>query len=562
MEGRGVTTGVEAGETKGEPSFEPDTWATMDFSERVNFACHNYIDNGMNTPIIAYVFHAIKIVLLFLGWVFFCSFTPGLGSLSTIHEWAFHPVAFQKAFIWGLTFEAIGWGCMCGPLGLKLWPPFTACLYYLRPGTTKLPLFPGLPIFGGTRRTVLDALLYASYIASLFILLVQPDVTRPFLLPVILLLPLCALGDRSIFMSSRGEHHWAIVLTFFLAGNFIAASKWIQMAIWFWAGVSKLTPAFGYVVPIMTANNPLLKFKWFRRKLFKNYPDDLSPSLLGKMMAHAGTFLELGAPLTLLFVTQPGPLQWVGVGMFVMLHLFILSNMPIAAVFEWNILSMYCGIFLFWHHPEVSLFAIDSVSMTIYLIIACLVVPLLGNLVPSATSFLLAMRYYAGNWAWNAWLFHKDSYKKLEKLKRAAPLLFEQQRKILPPAEAIEADAGFMAFRTLHLQGRVLGMLLPKTIGDTPFYEYQYCDGVTVAICCIGWDFGEGHMADEKLLRAIQEQCQFEEGEVRVICVEAQPLLGNTLHWRINDAKTGLIEEGHATLAELAKRKPWDVGPL
>ena len=73
-----------------------------------------------------------------------------------------------------------------------------------------------------------------------------------------------------------------------------------------------------------------------------------------------------------------------------------------------------------------------------------------------------------------------------------------------------------MAFRTLHLQGRVLGMLLPKTIGDNPFQEYQYCDGVCVALSVLGWDFGEGHMADEKLLRAIQKQCDFEEGEVRV----------------------------------------------
>lgn len=543
-----------------EPSYEPETWAKMDFTQRVDFACHKYIDNGMNTPIVAYVFHAIKIVLLFFGWVFFCSFTPGLGSLSNISEWAFHPVAFQKAWIWGLTFEACGWGCMCGPLGLKLWPPFSTPFYYLRPGTTKLPLFEGAPIIGGHKRTWLDVVLYAAFLVSLYVLLVQPDVTRTFLLPLIVLLPLCAIGDRSIFMSTRAEHHWAIVLTFFLAGNFIAASKWVQMAIWFWAGVSKLTPAFGYVVPIMTANNPLLKFKAFRRALFKKYPEDLSPSLLGKLMAHAGTFLELGAPLVLLFVVEPGPLQWIGVGMFVMLHLFIISNMPIAAVFEWNILSMYCGIFLFWHHPEVSLFEVGSVPMAIYLVIACLIVPLIGNLVPRATSFLLAMRYYAGNWAWNAWLFHKDSYDKLDKLKRIAPLLFQQQQKFLPAAEAVEADAGFMAFRTLHLQGRVLGWKLPQLIGDRPFQEFQYCDGVTVAISCIGWDFGEGHMADEKLIRAIQKECQFEEGEVRVLCVEAQPLLGSTLHWRVNDAKTGLIEEGHVDLKDLAKRKPWDVG--
>jgi hypothetical protein len=542
--------------------YQPEEWAKLGFTERVDYVCHRYINEGMNYPLAAYGFHVVKIVLLFFGWVFFCSFTPGLGSLSNINEWAFHPVAFKKAFIWSLGYEVLGFGCMSGPLGLKLWPPFTACLHYARPGTTKLPLFEGAPIIGGYKRTPLDSFLYIAYVVSIFVVLVQPEITGQFLLPVIVLLPLCALGDRTIFMSSRGEHHWAIVLTFFLAGNFIAASKWVQLAIWFWAGVSKLTPAFGYVVPIMTSNNPFLKFPAFRKKLFKSYPDDLSPSTFGKLMAHAGTFLELGAPIVLIFVTQEGPLQWIGVAMFIMLHFFILSNMPIAAVFEWNLLSVYCGIFLFWHHPQVSLFAIDSVPMVIYLIIACLIVPIVGNFVPRAVSFLLAMRYYAGNWAWNAWLFHDGSYEKLDKLKRSSKLLFQQQHRFLPEAEAIEGDAGFLAFRALHLQGRVLGMLLPKAIGDTPFQEYQYCDGVAVALATIGWDFGEGHTADEKLIRAIQSQCDFEEGEVRVISAEAQPLFGHNLHWRINDAKTGLIEEGYVELSDLAKRKPWDVGEI
>jgi hypothetical protein len=58
----------------------------------------------------------------------------------------------------------------------------------------------------------------------------------------------------------------------------------------------------------------------------------------------------------------------------------------------------------------------------------------------------------------------------------------------------------------------------------------------------------------------VQEQCGFEDGELRAICVEAQPILGSTLHWRIVDAKRGLLDEGYAELADLARRKPWDRG--
>jgi hypothetical protein len=340
----------------------------------------------------------------------------------------------------------------------------------------------------------------------------------------------------------------------------IAACKWVQLAIWFWAGVSKLTVAFPYVVPIMTANNPMLRSQFVRQKLFVSPPDNVSPSILARLMAHAGGFLEFAAPLTLVFVTGDGPLLYLGMFWVVMLHGFILSNVPVAAVFEWNVLSIYSGFFLFFAHPEISLFAVGSVPLAIYLIGALFLLPLIGNLMPSKVSFLVAMRYYAGNWPWNAWLFEGDSYKKLDCLKRASPLAREQLEATLSPEDALRTDATIMAFRTMHLQGRVFGLLLPKAIGDRPFQDYTYVDGENVTASVFGWAFGDGHLADERLLALVQERCGFEEGELRVICVEAQPLLGSSLHWRVLDAKTGLIDEGHAELSELAKRDPWSVG--
>jgi hypothetical protein len=60
----------------------------------------------------------------------------------------------------------------------------------------------------------------------------------------------------------------------------------------------------------------------------------------------------------------------------------------------------------------------------------------------------------------------------------------------------------------------------------------------------------------------VQEQCRFADGELRVICVEAQPILGSSLHWRIVDAQRGVLDEGHVELSALAKRKPWDCGEV
>ncbi len=531
------------------------------FSELVRSGCEDYVLKGIGLPIAAYIFHAVKLCLLVGAWMYFCSFTPGLGSPWNFGAWWNEGIAFQKAFIWACLIEVLGFGCMSGPLGFHIWPPFTAFLHFLRPGTIKLAPFPDLPLFGGKTRTLLDVALFAAFVAAMLRALVAPQIGASQLIPIVVLLPLCGLGDKTILLAARVEHHFAMIVCFLLATNWIAGAKAVQLAIWFWAGVSKLTVAFGYVIPVMTVNNPLLRSPSLRRRMFVSYPDDLTPSRLGKMMAHAGTFLEFAAPLTLLWVTEPGPLLVLGMIFVVMLHGFILSNMPAGAVFEWNLVSLYAAFFLFVGHPQITVLDIDSIPLAIYLAVGLIALPLIGNFFPAKISFLIAMRYYAGNWAWNAWLFRGDSDKKLDRIKRASPLL-RQQIERFAPAEAASMDSRGMAFRSLHLQGRTLGLLLPRAISHRPFEEYHYVDGETVAGSVLGWNFGEGHLCNEQLLQCVQAQCQFEDGEVRAIMVESQPLFGSTLHWRIVDAKRGQLAEGYVPLTELAKRAPWDYGDI
>ena len=529
------------------------------FTELVRAGCEEYVLKGIGLPAPAYIFHAVKLVLVVLGWAFFVRFTPGIGSLSTIGAWWHEGIAFQKAFLWACAIEVLGFGCMSGPLGFHIWPPFTTFLHFLRPGTIKQAPFPKLPLLGGTTRTWLDVALYAGFVASLFRALVAPAIGTAELAPIVLLLPLCALADKTIVLAARVEHHCAMIVCFFFGGQWIAVCKVVQLAIWFWAGVSKLTVAFGYVIAVMTVNNPLVRSAALRRRMFVAYPDDLAPSRLARTLAHAGTFLEFAAPLTLLFVTHSGPLLVVGMVFVVLLHGFVIGNMPAGAVFEWNLVSLYAAFFLFVGHPTVTVLDVDSLPLALYLVVGALLLPLYGNLVPSKVSFLVAMRYYAGNWAWNAWLFRGDSYKKLGRVKRASPLLREQLERFAPAEAGSMASRG-MAFRSLHLQGRTLGLLLPRMLGGRPFEEYTYVDGENVAGSVLGWNFGEGHLCDERLLAALQEHCHFEEGEVRAIMVESQPLLGSTLHWRIVDAARGVLEEGYAHLDELARRAPWDCG--
>jgi hypothetical protein len=85
-------------------------------------------------------------------------------------------------------------------------------------------------------------------------------------------------------------------------------------------------------------------------------------------------------------------------------------------------------------------------------------------------------------------------------------------------------------------------------------------DGEIVAGLALGWNFGDGHLNDLQLLRAIQAQCGFEAGELRVVMVESQPLFGRTMAWRIADAKTGVLESGATEIAPLRACQPWPEG--
>ena len=59
-------------------------------------------------------------------------------------------------------------------------------------------------------------------------------------------------------------------------------------------------------------------------------------------------------------------------------------------------------------------------------------------------------------------------------------------------------------------------------------------------------------------MEAIQDQCGFEDGELRVIMVEGQPLFGKTVEYRIHDAKRGRLDEGEISIEELRSRQAWE----
>ncbi len=541
------------------------------FPERMRLVCRMWALQITATPFSVVVLYWVKYGLIFFGgWAFFCSFSDPYPGFLSIGKWAFSAIAFQKAILWALFYESSGLGCSSGPMNARFWPPMAGFLHFLRPGTTKLPLFPGLPIVGGIRRTWLDVALYAANMLLLLRALVAPELSFELLLPSFILIPLLGILDKTLFLAARAEHFWIVLACMtFGRGAGAAAEVWIAGSmivwcfIWFWAATSKLNHHFPSVIMVMMNQGPFFP-AWLKKRLFVSFPDDLRPSKMATWMAHMGTVVEMSIPFALLssesaIFTAAVLLVMTG------FHGFIALNNPSGMPVEWNIIMIYGGIFLFGFNPDTSVLAIAEVPLLAgFLAVFLIAIPLYGNFVPKHVSFLMAMRYYAGNWAYSVWFFRGESQKKLNKLTKAAVTMREQLEGMLDDSEAVDTAMMMMpSIRLMHLQGKVLHGTIPLALGDAgDVDDYEWMEGEVVAGLALGWNFGDGHLNDMQLLEAIQEQCGFEPGELRVIMVESQPLFGRTMSWKIADAATGLREQGETEIAPLREYQAWPTGAM
>ncbi len=399
------------------PPYDPLEWQRKPFAEKSRLVCQAWALQGYGTPAAVYGLYIAKVVLYVGMWSFFCSFTPGLGDPRSISSWWLAPIAFQKFALWSMVFEGLGLGCGSGPLAGRYSPMIGGFLYFLRPGTTKAPLFPGLPIVGRCRRSWLDVALYVAHNAFLFRALTSPQLTPGLLLPTAVLLPLLTLSDKTLFLAARGEHYFSLLVCFLFAEDWISASM--------------------------------------------GTPGDL---VLGRLLE----------------TESPFPVGHRG-------------------------------------HGE---------------------------------------QYYAGNWPYSVWLFRGDSARKLDRrLVKSSGLVLDQLKRLYDEGAAVGLLGKVIAFREMHLHGRALQVLLPKAVDRIE--EYEHFDGELIAGMVLGWNFGDGHLHDERLLEAVQEQCGFECAEVRCIFVESQPLCRPWLHWRIADAKAGRLDEGRIAIRHLQTLQPW-----
>lgn len=529
------------------------------FPERMRLTCRNWAAGEHATPMGVIVFYWVKYALLYIGgWALWVGFSRGETPLTSVSEWAFTPDAFRKAVLWSLLYESMGFGGSFGPMNARLWPPMGGALYFLRPGSTKLPLFPGVPVIGADTRGVVDVLLYAGFMGACVWALIAPTVTPALLLPVVVLTAVLGVLDKTTFLAARSEHFFtALVCLTVLSRNepWVAACQAVWLGIWLWAGVSKMNHHFPSVIMVMMNNGPFFP-RALKRRLFRSFPDDLRPSSFAVGMARMGTLTELSIPL--LLVLSPSPeITFVALCIMTVFHGYIALNNPSGMPIEWNIAMVYGGWFLFGMHPDASLAALlGHPALLAFLVVVMLAIPAYGNVVPSRVSFLLAMRYYAGNWAYTIWLFRGDSAKKLAALKKPTGTLREQLEKLVPDESERQKTLNMTpAHRFLHLEGRPLHDALPHAAPNLD--EVEWMDGEVIGGAIIGWNFGDGHLNGAQLLANVQRQCGFESGELRVVAIEGQPLFGSSMAWQVHDAKDGLVAEGQTEVAAMHERQPW-----
>lgn len=571
--------GVQMGFT--EPDFPPvDTATFLDepLMTRVRVLGLHWCEYGFGTPKVLHVIYLTKLLVLYIGGgVAMATLTSDVGGMFSFGDWWDEAIVYQKLVLWTVLLEVLGLAGSWGPLAGKFKPMTGGIRAWVRPGTIRLAPWPRIPLTGGDERTVGDVALYLGFVLALLVALVLPGVQadsldafradnagliRPTLL-IVLLAIWVALGlrDKVIFLGGRSEQYLPPVVLFATLGyvDMLVALKLVIVVVWVGAGISKIGHHFGQVVGPMVSNSPANPFIGFRRAQYRDFPHDVRPSKFSSRLAHGGgTAVEIMTPLVMLFSTN-NTVTLLAVVLMVAFHLFILSTFPLAVPLQWNVMFSFTTVFLFWGHKANEGFGIGDMSspgLTALILAALLFFPIVGNLRPDLVSFLPSMRPYAGNWAAALWAFKPGAEAKLDALTRPAQNQVDQLIAMdYEPAVAEITMQQTIGWRSLHSQGRGLFSLLLARLPDIEERTVREAEFACNSI--LGFNFGDGHFHDHRLIAAIQKRCQFEPGEFVVVWVESQPIHKPTQAYQVIDASLGVIERGTWNVRTAVNTQPW-----
>ncbi|MDT7705411.1 MAG: hypothetical protein QOG20_1018 [Pseudonocardiales bacterium] len=552
------------------PPVDAETFLDKPLMERMKALALHWVEYGFGSP---------KVLFLYmLAGTALATWTSGTAPFWDVAGWWNQPVVYQKLVLWTVLLEALGVAGSWGPMAGKFKPMTGGVLFWARPDTIRLRPWRRVPFTSGDRRTVVDVVLYLALLATLLAAIVPPGVpsatlsaavpgnttglVNPALLvaPMVLLV-LCGLRDKTLFLAARGEQYLPAMVFFAVLPfvDMIIALKLLIVVVWIGAGVSKFGLHFSNVVAPMVSNSPSVPAKWFKRMQYRDFPRDLRPSKVAGTLAHVGgTVVEIVTPLVLLFSTNLY-LTLAAVALMVLFHLFITSTFPLAVPLEWNILFAFVAIFLFLGFAASAGYGVGDMSspwLTVVIVAVLVFFPVLGNLRPDLVSFLPSMRQYAGNWASALWAFAPGAEAKLDAVTRLTRNQLDQLQAMGYPAPVAEITLQqTIAWRSMHSQGRGLFSVLTNTIPELDRWTVREAEFACNSL--IGFNFGDGHLHDENMIAAVQSRCGFEPGEFVVVWVESQAIHSKVQHYKVIDAALGVIERGTWKVSDAVREQPW-----
>ena len=558
------------------PPVDLDEFPKIPFLPRMKLLQLHWVEAGFGTPKQTAMFYVWKIFFYALfGLIVAGAFTAGL-EFNDIGGWWDEPILYQKLMIWTVLMEILGLAATCGPMAFHFDPPIGQSLYWWQNDTIRIPPYPNhVPFTKGNRRTPWDTGLYKLIVFWLIMMLFLsghqidglPEGTAgvmprwPFMVYAGLIV-LMGLRDKCVFLASRAEQYVPTMLAFAFFPSWVdmvVAAKIFIVIVWMGAGISKLQHGFSHTVAVMINNTPWNSSRRLRMATVRDYPNDLRPSKFTHLMAHiGGTTCEIVAPLVLLFSPWPW-LTWLGLLSIWALHTFIISTIPLAVPLEWNVFFMFVAGFLFLNFPAGDGWGVGDIEPL--LLIPVLAVGLfgivLGAIWPQYVSFLIGMKQYAGNWAATTWAF-KDKEKE-DRLNERIVKASDNQIDQIEPIFGKEIGEIFIqkaiAFRMMHPMGRMhitLQMRHNEDIDTRVLREGEFLGNVL-----LGWNFGDGHCNDERLVEAVQERCNYQPGDLTVVFTESQPMFSKKVQYRVIDAALGVVEKGWYHNDDAANEQPW-----
>ncbi|MEA2196895.1 MAG: hypothetical protein QOJ25_946, partial [Solirubrobacteraceae bacterium] len=206
------------------PPVDPETFMDKPYRERIKTLGQHWAEYGYGSPKVIMVMYLLKLVFFYvLGGVLVGTLTSHLNPLHPA-VWFNQPVFYEKAVLWTVLLECLGFAGSWGPLAGHFKPMSGGVHYYARPGTIRLAPWPDkVPFTGGDERTGFDVLLYLALLAALVVSLALPGVhvhgvdhalssdhglvAPAAIVAVIGLLVVLGLRDKVLFIAARSEQY-------------------------------------------------------------------------------------------------------------------------------------------------------------------------------------------------------------------------------------------------------------------------------------------------------------------------------------------------------------------